>query len=67
MRVHLTLLIALIPLALYGQEQPLVFRGARLYPISQPPIERGVLVVQHGKIVAVGPGGEVTIPAQATV
>jgi len=67
MRVHLTLLIALIPLALYGQEQPLVFRGARLYPISQPPIERGVLVVQHGKIVAVGPEGEVTIPAQATV
>ncbi|WP_243664406.1 hypothetical protein [Rhodothermus marinus] len=67
MRVRLTLLIALIPLALYAQEQPLVFHGARLYPISRPPIERGVLVVQHGKIVAVGPEGEVSIPDQATV
>lgn len=67
MRVSFTFLIAWIPLVLYGQEQPLVWRGARLYPISQPPIEQGVLVVQHGKIVAVGPEGSVPIPTQAIV
>ena len=67
MRIRLTLLIVFIPLVLYGQEQPLVFRGAQLYPISRPPIERGVLVVQHGKIVAVGPEGSVSIPKEAIV
>lgn len=42
------------------------FVGARLLPVSGPPIEDGVLVVADGKIVAVGARGAVSIPAGAT-
>ena len=34
-------------------------------PVSGPTIERGTMLVQGGKIVAVGPDGSVTIPAGA--
>jgi len=39
--------------------------GARLIPIAGPEIERGVLVVREGKILALGAVGAVTIPADA--
>ena len=39
------------------------FTNARIVPISGPVIEKGTLVVQEGKIVAVGPS--VPIPAGA--
>src|SRR5271170_1984978 len=45
----------------------LVLQGARILPITSPPIEHGVLVVKGGKIVAVGEQGKVEIPAGATV
>ena len=45
----------------------LVIRGAKVYPISGPPIEHGVLIVANGKIVAVGEEGKVRIPRGATV
>ncbi len=43
------------------------FVGARIIPISGPVIDDGVLVVQKGKIVAVGARGAVSIPAGAEV
>jgi imidazolonepropionase-like amidohydrolase len=43
------------------------YRGARILPVSGPPIERGVLLVRAGKIVAVGPEAHTEIPAGATV
>lgn len=49
-----------------AQEQPHAFRGATILPISGAPIQNGVLVVQGGKITAVG-GPETAIPAGATV
>ncbi|HEX2191068.1 MAG TPA: hypothetical protein VHG51_19325, partial [Longimicrobiaceae bacterium] len=52
------------PLA--GQERAQVFRGATLLPISSAPIPGGVLVVQGGKIVAVG-GPGTAVPAGAEV
>ncbi|HZG43957.1 MAG TPA: amidohydrolase family protein [Longimicrobium sp.] len=52
--------------ALSAQEQPHAFRGATLLPIAGQPIQNGVLVVQGGKIIAVG-GGETPIPAGAVV
>ena len=61
----LALGLAAIPLA--AQARPLVVRGARIIPIAGPPVERGVLVVQGGRIVAVGAEGAVTIPADAEV
>jgi imidazolonepropionase-like amidohydrolase len=44
-----------------------VIRGAKVYPISGPPIEHGVLVAADGKIVAVGEEGKVKIPRGATI
>jgi len=47
--------------------QALVVRGAKIYPISGPPIENGVMVVRGGRIEAVGAAGSVTIPADARI
>ena len=37
-----------------AQERPTAFINARIIPIAGPPIEQGVLLVQNGKITAVG-------------
>ena len=50
-----------------ASEQLLVVRGAKIYPISGPPIEKGVLVVRGRKIEAVGPEGSMDVPANARV
>ncbi len=39
--------------------------GARIIPITCPPIERGVLIVAGGKIVAVGPEESTPVPNDA--
>jgi imidazolonepropionase-like amidohydrolase len=53
----------------YGQAPvttaPRAYVGARLIPIGGPEIEQGVLVVQGGKITAVGAANSVSIPANA--
>lgn len=46
-----------------AQQQTLAFTNARILPIAGAPIERGTLLVQGGKIVAVG--ADVAIPADA--
>lgn len=56
-----------------GQQQPLAFTGATIYPIEGAPIQNGVIVVQGGKIIAIGdertpiPQGAVTIPVNGKV
>ena len=50
--VALPALVAAVPAA--AQDDPHVFRGARLLPIAGPPIDGGVLVVQGGRITEVG-------------
>ncbi len=37
-------------------------RGERVPPVSGPVIENGVVVIENGKITAVGPASDVTIP-----
>ena len=49
-----------------AQESPLAFTGAQLITISGDTIEQGVLVLQHGKILAIGPRGT-ALPAGTTV
>lgn len=65
-------LVAALTLTSWAQEAPTeaqvrVFTGARVLPIDGPPIERGVLVVEDGRIVAVGAVGEVAVPEGAEV
>ncbi len=52
---------------LYAQEKPIAFTGARIYPISAPAIDNGVVVMHQGKITAIGPVQQVKIPEGATV
>jgi len=52
---------------LLAQEAPIAFTGARIETASGPAIADGVLVVQGGKIVAVGAAGSVAIPEGAEV
>jgi imidazolonepropionase-like amidohydrolase len=49
-----------------GQEKADVFVGARVIPVVGAEIPKGVVVVQKGKIVAVGAEGSVSIPSGAT-
>lgn len=54
-----------------GEKPPatgaIVYRGARIHTVSGPVIDKGVLVVENGKIVDVGPEDKVKIPAGATI
>ena len=50
-----------------AQEKPHAFRGATIIPIESETIQNGVLLVQYGKILAVGKAGDVRIPADAVV
>ncbi|HTK55573.1 MAG TPA: amidohydrolase family protein [Gemmatimonadales bacterium] len=64
------LLLALLysahpPIDLTAQAAPVAFRGARIIPVTGPEIPSGTVVVQGGKILAVG--ANVAIPAGATV
>ena len=50
-----------------ARAETLVFRGARVLPVAGPAIDNGVLVVESGKLVAVGAEGSVSVPSGATV
>lgn len=43
------------------------FTGARILPVSGPPIEDGTLVIQGDKILSIGPRTTVTVPAGVRV
>ena len=49
-----------------AQETPIAFVGAHLIPIAGPEITEGVLIVQNGKIIAVGPVATTEVPDDAT-
>ena len=50
-----------------AQDTPVALIGAKVIPVDGQPIDDGVLIVQGGKIIAVGGVGAVTIPDGATV
>ena len=69
MKRHFFVFLVLLCFActIFGQDKPMAFTGAKIIPIVGAPIENGVLVVQGGKIIAVGDRASVRIPADATV
>lgn len=50
-----------------AQERAQAFTGATIYTIAGAPIEDGTLVVRGGRIEAVGPRSDVSVPAGAQV
>jgi imidazolonepropionase-like amidohydrolase len=63
----LLLVLALLAASASAQDRPVAFVGATVYPIAGPRIEAGTVVVQSGRIVAVGPTASVRVPAGAEV
>jgi imidazolonepropionase-like amidohydrolase len=46
---------------------PIAIRGATIHPVSGPSIENGTVVIDQGRIRAVGSNGSAGIPANATI
>ena len=59
--------ILLLSASGYAQDSATAFVNAKLFPISGPPIERGTLIINGGKIVAVGDSKTVKVPEGAKV
>jgi len=49
-----------------SQDRPIAFKGALIYPVTGAAIEKGVLIVQHGHILAVG-DASMAIPGDAQI
>lgn len=47
-------IVLMSTIVIFGQTRPTAFINARIIPIVGQPIEQGVLLIQNGKIVAVG-------------
>ncbi len=67
MKLVLKLMILLLLLAynVHAQDQPHVFEGAEIIPISGEPIFNGALVVQNGVITYVGEAESFSVPSDA--
>jgi len=50
-----------------AQEKPVVLRGGKLLTVSHGTIENGVLIIENGKIAAMGAASSVKIPKDASV
>ena len=60
-------LVLALPALAAAQPAPLAIRGARVVTVSGPVIEKGTVLVEHGRIAAVGADADVSVPAGATV
>lgn len=58
---------ALLATLAAAEARTVVFRGARVLPVAGAPIDDGVVVVEDGRIEAVGRAGSVRVPAGAEI
>jgi imidazolonepropionase-like amidohydrolase len=56
-----------VALSLVAQQKPVVLRGGKLLTVSHGVIEHGVLVMENGKITAIGAEGSAAVPKSARV
>lgn len=59
--------VGLFAVAADAQQRPIAYINAKIIPIVGEPIEQGVLLVQNGKIVAVGDAATVKLPPDAII
>jgi imidazolonepropionase-like amidohydrolase len=62
----LLLYVFLVPFA-FGQDKPIAYINARIIPIVGAPIEQGVMIVQNGKITAVGDARAVRLSSDVQI
>ncbi|MBK7393136.1 MAG: amidohydrolase family protein [Chloracidobacterium sp.] len=62
-----TIAASMFAIAADAQERPIAFINAKIIPIVGTPIEQGVIIVQKGKIVAVGDARTVRLSSDVTV
>jgi imidazolonepropionase-like amidohydrolase len=65
--VSRALAILLFASLAFSQQKTIVLKGGKLLTVTHGVIENGVLVIQDGKIAAVGPASSVKIPKDARV
>jgi imidazolonepropionase-like amidohydrolase len=63
--VRASALVLASSLVAVAQDKPHVFVGARVIPIAGPEMPNGVVVIDRGKILAVGPPDATKVPAGA--
>ena len=63
----LLLLTLTLPSLADAQEKPIALKGGKLLTITHGTIENGVVVMQSGRITAVGAASSVSIPADAQI
>ncbi len=68
MKKNLVILLAILSFsfAVIAQEKPIAFINAKIIPIVGNPIEQGILIVQNGKITAIGDARTVRLTADLT-
>ena len=69
MKRYLCSFLVLVSLcaAMFAQERPTAFINARIIPIVGQPIEEGILLVQNGKITAVGDARTVRLASNVQI
>jgi imidazolonepropionase-like amidohydrolase len=60
-------LLFVLSCSIFGQEKPIAFINAKIIPIVGQPIEQGILLVQNGKITAVGDARVVRLSSDVTI
>jgi imidazolonepropionase-like amidohydrolase len=63
----LILIFSTLSMPAFTQEKPVVLKGGKLLTVTHGIIENGVIVMQGGKITAVGAAGSVNVPGAAQV
>src|ERR1700731_763836 len=63
----IAILLATLPCAAAAQDHPIALKGGKLQTVTHGVIENGVVVMQGGKITAVGPAGSTNILNEAQV
>ena len=65
--ITVALLVLSFAVSSAAQEKPIALKGGKLLTITHGTIDNGVIVMQGGKITAVGAAASVTVPADAQI